>query len=422
MVDISSVAVSRSEDDVVVSGQIRMPGREGEAWFRLPAGSLTDDDAAVDAFFIIGLILAMGSDGSLRMEHEVSRRLLYNARPAQDILLSWYPKKLVPVQVDVPVRAKDKLPLLEKTVTCFTGGVDSFDTLIRNEDDIDALLYVHGFDVPLSRTEIREVTSQHLQEVAVATGKELVEVSTNIRQFLNLAGKWPTITHGAALSAVGHLLSGRFGRQMLPATHTYADSLAWGSHPLLDHLWSSDRFFTVHDGAGSTRVEKTRGLANYPAARHHLRVCWQNTGKYNCGVCDKCVRTKTALYLTGVLSEFETFESELPVSAIRNLKITGVNGLSFVLENLAYAEEQGVTEIADALRSMVDDYESRKQAKAEGSSRRTLEHRVSKLEDSLKLAKRSAMAAEDDVHKLRSVLPIRIWLRFSNWRHRTAKI
>lgn len=418
MVDITSVAVKQGDDEVVVSAQINMPGRDGMAWYRLPAGTKTDDEAAVDAFFIIGLILAMGSDGVLRMDQEVSQRLLYNARAAQDILLTWYPKKLGQAEVEVSPRSRDKAPLLNNTVTCFTGGVDSFDTLIRNETAVDALLYVHGFDVALSRTEIREVTSQHLQEVAAMTGKQLIEISTNIRQFLNLAGKWPTVTHGAALSSVGHLLSAQFGRQLLPASHTYADDFAWGSHPLLDHLWSSNRLAIVHDGAGSTRVEKTRGLAHYPAARRHLRVCWQNTGKYNCGVCDKCVRTMTALSLTGVLSDFETFDSELPISAIRNLKISGMSGLSFVRENLAYAEEQGDTEIANALREMVDEFEQRR-AKATKSSA-SLDRRVARLEESLNVTRQRAIAADDAVDKLRRMLPIRLWMRVSNWRHGTS--
>lgn len=439
MVNIRSVAVQDNDEGVVVSAQITMPGAEGEAWYQLPAGSMTDEEAAVDAFFAIGLILALGSDGSLQMEQPVSKRLLYNSQAAQDILTSWYPKQLVPAQLTVPSRAEDKAPLLDRTVSCFTGGVDSFDTLIRNEADVDALLYVHGFDVALSRTDIREVTSEHLREVAAMTGKELIEVSTNIRRFLNLAGKWPTVTHGAALSSVGHLFSSQFGTQMIPASHTYTDTFAWGSHPLLDHLWSSDRLSIVHDGAGSTRVGKTRRLSTYPAAKRHLRVCWQNTGKYNCGVCDKCVRTMIALSLSGALPEFETFESEITTSAIRNLPITSVNSLSFVKENLEFAEQQGATEIAATLREMVSTYESQKRAKNSAAALTKLERRLSnqeiklerrlsnletkherrmsRLEGGLQSTKTRAISAEKSVRKLQRLLPIRTWLRFSDSRY-----
>ncbi|MBK0330717.1 hypothetical protein I8D64_04810 [Brachybacterium sp. MASK1Z-5] len=120
-------------------------------------------------------------------------------------------------------------------MACFTGGVDSFDTLVNNKGDIDALVYVHGFDIALSRKEIREVTSEHLQAVAEETGKELIEISTNIRRFQNRAGSWPLIAHGAALSSVGHLLNSRFGRMLMPGSYTFSDTFAWGTHPILDH-------------------------------------------------------------------------------------------------------------------------------------------------------------------------------------------
>lgn len=424
MVNISSIAIADNDEGVKVSAQINMPAAEGEAWIQLPKGTQTDDEAAADAFFVIGLILAIGSDGVLQMDQPVSSRLIYNSQAAQDILRSWYPKQLVPARLEVQARPQDKAPLLTKTVSCFTGGVDSFDTLIRNENDIDALVYMHGFDIPLSRTDVREPTSAHLREVAEFTGKQLIEGSTNMRRFLNRAGKWPTLTHGAALSSIGHLLSGQFGRQMIPASHTYSDTFAWGSHPLLDHLWSSNRLSIVHDGAGSTRVDKTKRVAKYPAAKEHLRVCWQNTGKYNCGVCDKCVRTMVALSLSGDLPEFKTFDSEISTDAIRNLKVSGMNSLSFVKENLDFAKEQGATEIEAALQYLVNDFETRKKSKNASAEMASLERRIAplerklaRMETSLKTTKSRAIAAEKSVKGLQKLLPIRTWTKISNARH-----
>ncbi|WP_231939642.1 hypothetical protein [Brevibacterium siliguriense] len=418
------MAVADNDEGVYVSAQITMPGAEGEAWIQLPPETETDSEGAADAFFIIGLILAIGSDGVLEMDDAVSRRLIYNSQAAQDILRTWYPKQLVAARLDVPQRPEDKTPRLDRTVSCFTGGVDSFDTLIRNESDIDALVYMHGFDIPLSRTDVREPTSAHLREVASFTGKQLIEGSTNIRRFLNRAGKWPTLTHGAALSSIGHLLSGQFGRQMIPASHTYSDTFAWGSHPLLDHLWSSNRLSIVHDGAGSTRVDKTKRVAKYPAAKEHLRVCWQNTGKYNCGVCDKCVRTMVALSLSGDLPEFKTFDSEISTDAIRNLKISGMNSLSFVQENLDFAREQGATEIEAALNALVADFEARRKTKnASGSvaalERKIapLERRLARVETNMKATKTRAVAAEKSVKSLQKLLPIRTWTKISNARY-----
>src|SRR5699024_12139610 len=100
MVNIRSLAVEDNDEGVYVSAQIDMPAAEGEAWVQLPAGTKTDIEGVADAFFVIGLILAIGSDGVLAMDQPVSPRLIYNSQAAQDILSTWYPKQLVPARLE----------------------------------------------------------------------------------------------------------------------------------------------------------------------------------------------------------------------------------------------------------------------------------------------------------------------------------
>jgi len=72
-----------------------------------------------------------------------------------------------------------------------------------------------------------------------------------------------------------------------------------GYASLLDPLWSSDAVEIVHDGP-NTRIEKLRLLVQYPEIMARLRVCWENIGKYNCGLCEKCIRTMLALRALGI--------------------------------------------------------------------------------------------------------------------------
>lgn len=388
-----------------------MPGLQDIAWFRLPAGCSTDIEGAADAFYVIGLIIAMGTDRTLELSTPVSERLLYNSGPIQSILANWYPKKLAKVAITVASRAYDAQSLRSPAITCFTGGVDSFYSLVTNQETIGSLLYVHGFDIPLSREDLREEKSAHLRDIAKTADKELIEISTNIRKFLNPAVEWGHIGHGSALASIGHLVSGRTGRLLIPASHTYADIYPWGSHPLLDHLWSSDRLSVVHDGAEANRVEKTRAIALDPSAQKHLQVCWQKTGKYNCGKCEKCLRTKIALKLTGALSDFETFDSELSLDEIRRMKIRNASDLSFVLENLAFAEKQGNVELAGALQYVSETFGSQKKADVTEPYVTALEKRVERLE--------AAHAATDTrLLRLQNFWPVRAWAKFAEWRHR----
>ncbi|WP_231604471.1 hypothetical protein, partial [Salinibacterium sp. SWN139] len=241
-------------------------------------------------------------------------------------------------------------------VACFTGGVDSFFTLLKHQDEITSLVYVHGFDIPLTRTDAYEQTVAHLRTVADDTGKNLIEMSTNLKSFLSSV-RWGPIAHGPALASVAMLLTREHGTFLIPATHTYSDSFPWGSHPLLDPLWSTENVAIVHDGAEATRVRKTVALGQSPVAQQHLRVCWKNTGAYNCGVCEKCYRTKICLRLAGTLGQFHTFEDpNVDPDVVRRIVIHNANALSFTVENRDFALEVGDVAISEALNAAIAKY------------------------------------------------------------------
>lgn len=72
--------------------------------------------------------------------------------------------------------------------------------------------------------------------------------------------------------------------------HTLA--LPWGSNPITDRMLSTDSFQLIHDGAGYSRTEKVREIAEWPEVQNYLRVCWEGQElDRNCGRCEKCVRT-----------------------------------------------------------------------------------------------------------------------------------
>ena len=62
---------------------------------------------------------------------------------------------------------------------------------------------------------------------------------------------------------------------------------------------------TVFYSAGGTltRTQKLKELSIEPYAQKHLHPCIYATRK-NCGSCGKCIRTMTALYAIGTLSQF----------------------------------------------------------------------------------------------------------------------
>ena len=70
------------------------------------------------------------------------------------------------------------------------------------------------------------------------------------------------------------------------------------SLPMLSHR--TLRFYS--EGAGMTRMEKLKKVADFPPAHKYLQVCAQS--KNNCGKCEKCVRTLLGLDAIGKLELF----------------------------------------------------------------------------------------------------------------------
>jgi hypothetical protein len=99
--------------------------------------------------------------------------------------------------------------------------------------------------------------------------------------------------------------------------------MPWGSHPVIDPLWSSENMEIIHDGANADRVTKIMDtIALYPEALRLLRVCVNKRGgSGNCGFCVKCIRTMTALEMAGVLRSCGSFPPKLPRDFWRRMEL-----------------------------------------------------------------------------------------------------
>jgi hypothetical protein len=229
----------------------------------------------------------------------------------------------------------------------FSGGVDSFYSVVRHADELDTLIFVHGFDVPLANATLRERVAAELRAAATALGKRLIEVETNAREFLDRFGNWGTHTHGSALASVAHVLADAVGKVYVASSYTRDEALPWGSHPDLDPLFGSEATEILYDLDDATRLDKTFAIAKCDAALRHLRVCWENPeGSYNCGRCEKCMRTMLTLELAGALGRCNTFAAPLDLRRIERLGITKPARRKFYEDIVSGARRHGNERIA----------------------------------------------------------------------------
>src|SRR5262249_41290566 len=166
---------------------------------------------------------------------------------------------------------------LGRTGAFFSGGIDSFYTVLRNRRGAeglptDDLILVRGFDYPLEQAEAFERHRKRMSEVADALGMELVHVATNLRCTRLSVASWGDLWHGAALSSVGLALERRYRFLLLASTSKYSELVPYGSHPLTDDLMSTRSLRVLHDGATATRLDKTQYVAQSPLAVEHLHV------------------------------------------------------------------------------------------------------------------------------------------------------
>jgi hypothetical protein len=248
-------------------------------------------------WFIPLRMLRAVADGKPADLGSVSPLLASHLETIRDIYAAWVDGgHMVPLNFEL----SSDVPAPGKSVSLFfSGGVDSFYSLIKHRDEVENLVLVHGFDIPLADTGAFALAEAQARDAARILGKRLIVVKTNLHwEQPSVPGGWG-MYHGAALAAVAHALAPNHSKAYIASSYSYADLHSWGSHPLLDPLWSTEAVQIVHDG-GETRMDKLRLLVQYPEALSRLRVCWENLGNYNCGYCEKCIRTMLGLRALGI--------------------------------------------------------------------------------------------------------------------------
>ena len=205
-------------------------------------------------------------------------------------------------------------PPAGRTGLCFTGGVDSFHSLLRGQHAVNYLVFVHGFDMPLADTVRMGEFADVLRRVAAATGATPLVVRTNLREHpIFGAVSWDR-THSAALAAVGHLLSGVMDRLVIASSFSYQFTHPWGSHWQTDPLWSGRSLRIVHDAPHLARMDKVPEIAAEPLLWDNLRVCWENRAPAgNCSRCEKCLRTMVLLAASEKLHHYRVFDTATPL-------------------------------------------------------------------------------------------------------------
>jgi len=255
------------------------------------------------------LLPAMKRGSGLRIEGiSLSPLWLANAKRLMKIFSEWWGYAPVEIFCD-SAGPTDETLSNQHTGLFFSGGVDSFYSLLTSEERIDDLVFVHGFDSALADQTRLEDARQHLSQIAAGTGRRLILLKTNLREHpLIREMDWLKI-FGGALASAAYTVPG-IQRMMISSSYAVGFLIPCGSHPDTDPLWSNEQLAFVHYGTNARRIDKLKAIADHPLVMRHLRVCWKHAGRpNNCCRCEKCMRTMLLLEALGKLTLFDAFPS-----------------------------------------------------------------------------------------------------------------
>lgn len=350
---ITKPVVTEEGKKTVVSFSVKANEKRYNIWFR--SANLPNADYS-NVALVAALLPAMKINLPLRLEGAVSPKLLEGVSKIQEIFNTWDESynltKVIP-QVISPAKNGDS-----RGVACFfSGGVDSFYTLLKNLNEINSIVLIHGFDFKPDFAGREEVVCK-IREMAQMLGKTLIEVDTNVRDFGDDYVTW-LFYYGSVLGSVASLLSASVRKIFIPSSHSYCDLMPSGSLVLVDKFWSTEGIEVVHDGCEATRVRKVSKLAESDIAMSYLRVCWESEDSaYNCGKCEKCLRTMTNLAVHGALKKCRTFTRPLDLGRVARIDGSRKSIRGFLVENLATIKENNTNhmnhELAEAIQDSLD--------------------------------------------------------------------
>ncbi len=243
-------------------------------------------------------------------------------------LINWQVKKRQIIEIEAPVETEvlftDKPP---RAGALFSGGIDALAMVRDNHLNFasDHPRYIKDGILVYGVLQGENEFDPNFQNVinAVSTmaedaGIKLIQVYTNAyAHFRDLDPDfsfWQFEYYGSFLAAIAHAFVTRLSVASIASTYDFANLEPWGSHPLLDPLYSTTSLQIRHENAALSRLEKTQLVGEWDIALKHLRVCNEkesySEGNYNCGNCEKCVRTMTAFLSLGLLEQVSTFKDK----------------------------------------------------------------------------------------------------------------
>ncbi|MEL6501526.1 MAG: hypothetical protein AAFQ23_08995, partial [Cyanobacteria bacterium J06623_1] len=247
---------------------------------------------------------------------------------AMKCLIEWHGGERQVIALEAPLQEEVLFPNKQpRAGALFSGGIDALAMVRDNHLNFaadhprriqDGILVYGVLEGENEQDPSFQNVVNAVSAMANDAGIELIQVYTNayahFRDLDTDFSFWRFEYHGSFLAAIAHAFAPRLSVASIASTYDFANLEPWGSHPLLDPLYSTTSLQVRHENAALSRLEKTKLVGEWDVALKQLRVCNEKesyqAGNYNCGNCEKCVRTMTAFLSLNMLERIATFKEK----------------------------------------------------------------------------------------------------------------
>lgn len=333
-----------------------------DVYFQFPIEYRDWISTTADPFAVAMLVPSMKAGEPLEINFPISPKLCFNLPRIRDIFHAWY-DDCQRVEIEATPRSEAPERAEKRAGSFFSGGVDSFYTLLKNlhqpalPTPLTHIVFMRGVETELEKSKDVDKSQALAEDVAARVGVRIIVGQTNIRSRFPI--HWETYYFGSGLAATALALAGGLEYICIPSSLSYKHLKPHGSTPF-DELFSTESLQVVHDGAEALRPEKLERIVHWERelVLSHLRVCIMNSGgDYNCGHCYKCVRTAVALQILGALDDAKMFVDR---SKAHWKEVMSNDHLGFTEENLEFAKaQQADPQMIELLDRVVDRRRSR---------------------------------------------------------------
>ena len=332
--------------------------------------------------FLLALVFPAWGVGEerIQVQDQLCPVLNKNLKGAFLLLKAWFPDDFGPAPLIETSKGFQALrPFKTGATSLLSAGIDSLSILRNNKlllppdhlNSIQATVSVSHYEKPARNLkELHEQAQGRLKAITTVStdlGVLSIPVTTNF-WWLNPDGNFFSFkSHGAQfLSALAFFSKGFYKGYIASSFDAAFLHKPWGSHPQLDSYFSSSHFQTEHIGTEMTRIEKVALVADWPAGLQNIRVCQNDSsGSWNCGTCEKCIRTMVMLESLGKLRECESFpENEVSVGLLSYLEkynmLFDPEQIYLYSSAIPLLEKRGRNDLVEALEKIIQAFNKKR--------------------------------------------------------------